>query len=75
MDERVWLRQGEDSYFHCPAMAVDDWLEMGWQRTDPPREHNPVVAERVAAEAARAAEAKPTKTSRKGGTDITQQEG
>lgn len=56
VDDRVWLQHpGTGGYFHCPAGAVADWTspELGWQVADaPPAEGpNPVVAERVAAEA------------------------
>lgn len=52
--ERVWLRHAEHGgYFHCPAGAVDDWLAQGWAVADgPPEEHNPVIAENLAARAA-----------------------
>jgi hypothetical protein len=56
-DERVWLHNSETGgYFHCPAEAVEDWAELGWQPSDPPDEPNPVVAERIAWEAERAPE-------------------
>jgi hypothetical protein len=59
--ERVWLRMpanGDWSYFHCPAAAVDDWIQLGWQLSDPPPEPiSPVVAENLAAAEAAAAEA------------------
>lgn len=47
--DRIWLRHPQtDGYFHCPAPAIDDWLELGWERADePPAEANPVVAERI----------------------------
>lgn len=52
-DERVWLRHKETGHlFDCPAAAVDDWVELGWEPTDErPAEVNPVVAERLAWEA------------------------
>lgn len=76
--DRVWLRNAEhDGTFHCPVEAVGTWQAMGWEPCDPPEEHNPVVAEMLAAQRAAAEqaaeEAKP-KTSRKGGTDTTPQE-
>jgi hypothetical protein len=79
-DERVWLRHtGHGGLFHCPAGAVNDWAEMGWEPTDDrPEEDNPVVAEMLAVQRAvqaAAAEAKSTKSSRKSGTDTTPQEG
>jgi hypothetical protein len=41
---------GDWSYFHCPAAAVDDWIQLGWQLSDPPPEPvSPVVAEHLAA--------------------------
>jgi hypothetical protein len=75
-DDRVWLRHKDhDGAFHCPAEAVEAWADMGWAPGDPPEEHNPVVAENLAAQKAEAdrlaAEAKATKTSRKGGADDT----
>lgn len=60
-DERVWLRhvglEGEEGHggaFECPAGAVDDWLAMGWAPGEEPEEHNPVVAENLAAQRAEA---------------------
>lgn len=57
----IWLRhvglEGEDGHggaFLCPAGAVDDWKAMGWEPGDAPEEHNPVVAENLAAQRAEA---------------------
>lgn len=85
VDERVWLRHpGHGGYFHCPEGAVEAWTdpELGWQVADgPPPEDNPVVAELVAFQAARAAEQEAEaeqaapKTSRRSGTGETTQEG
>lgn len=73
-DERVWLRKG-DGTFHCPAGAAADWQAMGWEPCDPPEEHNPVVAEMLAAQKAAAEQAAAAnKPSRKGGADTTLQE-
>jgi hypothetical protein len=51
--DRIWLRMpanGGWSYFHCPAAAVDDWIQLGWELSDPPPEPiSPVVAENIAA--------------------------
>jgi len=63
-DERVWLTHPEHGgSFHCPAEAVEAWAEMGWEPAEsPPEEHNPVIAENLAARAAEEqarAEAKP----------------
>jgi len=45
----AWLRHPETGgYFNCPTTALKDWLGMGWERSDPPEEPNPVVAERIA---------------------------
>jgi hypothetical protein len=82
-DERVWLGHAETGgHFYCPVEAVEDWLELGWQPSDaPPEEPNPVVAERLAWEAAQlaaqAAEAEATRTKkgRTSGADTTPQEG
>jgi hypothetical protein len=89
-DEYVWLRHvglpGEDGHgaaFKCPVGAAADWKAMGWEPGDPPEEHNPVVAENLAAQQAAAeqaaADAKAakaaTKASRNSGTDTTPQEG
>lgn len=47
--DRVWLRHPETKgHFECPAAAVDDWIAMGWERSDPPEEPNPVIAEHLA---------------------------
>jgi len=57
-DERQWLRHGEHGgYFHCPAEAVADYVDLGWKAVDDgPVEISPVVAENLAAqEAARVA--------------------
>ena len=77
-DDRVWLRKG-DGTFHCPAGAAADWQAMGWEPCDAPEEHNPVVAEmlaaqKAAAELAATQQAATTKTSRRGGADTTSQE-
>lgn len=85
-DERVWLKHGEHGgYFHCPADAVDEWSDLGWEPSDAPEEFNPVTAERIAAEQAaaeqRAAEEaaakaakKSTRSSRDSGTQTESQE-
>lgn len=87
MSGHVWLQHvglpGEDGHggaFQCPEGAVQEWMAMGWEPCDPPEEHNPVIAENIAAQQAAAeeaaAEAKAAKTSRKGGNaDTTPQEG
>jgi len=63
-DERVWLRHTEHGgSFHAPAGAVDALADLGWVPADPPQEHNPVVAENLAAQAA--APAKKTRTTDK----------
>jgi hypothetical protein len=72
MSGRVWLRhvglEGEDGHggaFECPEEAVADWQAMGWEPGDPPEEHNPVVAENLAAqlaEAERLAAEQPSKS-------------
>lgn len=53
MDERVWLKHKDTGHlWDCPAGAVDDMADLGWEPTDErPAEVNPVVAERVAWEA------------------------
>ena len=51
--ERVWLRHADHGgVFHAPAEAVDALAELGWEPGEPPDEHNPVVAENLAAQAA-----------------------
>lgn len=78
-DERVWLQHPEHGgYFACPAGAVEVWTspEMGWQLADnEPEEHNPVIAENLAAREEQArAEAKPkprSKTWSKSDADTT----
>jgi hypothetical protein len=59
MDERVWLRHPETGgTLECPAEAVNAWLELGWQPSDPPAEPvSPVVAENLAWRERLAAEA------------------
>jgi hypothetical protein len=72
MDERVWLRhEGIADPFHCPAGAVKDWQDNGWEPCDPPQEVNPVTAERSAwlaeqraADAAAKSEAKSGKNTK-----------
>jgi len=61
-NKRVWLRHGETGgYFHCPAEAIDDWAELGWQPADgPPDEPNPVVAELLAWQADQHTAQQPT---------------
>jgi hypothetical protein len=55
-EQRVWLRHAETGHlFECPTAAVDDWAALGWAPTDErPVEVNPVVAERLAWQAAQA---------------------
>lgn len=66
MDERQWLRYPETGgYNHCAVEAVPGWIEMGWEKCDPPPdEPNPAVAEILAARAAQAAKqaTKPAKS-------------
>jgi len=47
--ERVWLRNPTTGgYFRCPARAAQSWIDMGWERSDPPPPApSPVVAERL----------------------------
>jgi hypothetical protein len=78
--ERVWLYNPDTrGYFHCPADALDYWLGMGYQMSDPPEEENLAVAERRAwekqqAEQAAAAEAaKPKKTVKPAASGETQE--
>ncbi len=59
----VWLRhvglpgeEGHGGAFLCPAGAVADWKAMGWEPGEAPEEHNPVIAENVAAQKAAAEE-------------------
>jgi hypothetical protein len=68
--EHVWLRHPKTGgYFHCPAEAVGDWLDMGWERSDAPAaEPSPVVAEHLAWRAKQAEQIKPTKAARRGET-------
>lgn len=66
-DERVWLTHPEHGgHFHCPAGAVADWTtSQGWVLADsPPEEHNPVIAENLAARRAQEQQAaeKPGKS-------------
>jgi hypothetical protein len=70
--EHVWLHHPETKgFFHCPAAAVADWLGLGYERSDPPEESNPVVAERIAWEREQAAKqpAKPTTARRSAATE------
>lgn len=64
--ERHWLHHAATGgYFHCPAEALDDWLALGWTRSETgPPEPNPVIAERIAWEREQAREAaqQPTTT-------------
>lgn len=75
MDEFVWLHNPDTGgYFRCPAAAVDDWKDNGWEvAEEPPAEPNPVTAETLAwreqqDQAAQAAGQtdKPTKPARRG---------
>ena len=58
-DERQWLRHGEHGgHFHCPAEAVADYVDLGWESVDEgPVEISPVVAENLAAQEAARLEA------------------
>ena len=48
-DERVWLRHKDTGgYFNCPAGVVDEWTALGFEPSDAPEEHNPVIAGRLA---------------------------
>lgn len=48
---------GHGGKWLCPSGAVAEWVAMGWQPCDdPPVEHNPVVAENLAAQQAAADE-------------------
>lgn len=58
---RVWLRhvglageEGHGGAFECPEEAVPDWQAMGWEPGEAPEEHNPVIAENLAAQLAEA---------------------
>lgn len=70
-DERVWLRHKDHGgFFDCPAGAVDDWADVGWEPTDErPVEVNPAVAERLAWEAEQRAAAQAAEQTAK--TSIT----
>lgn len=83
-DERVWLKHPEHGgYFACPVEAVEAWTspEMGWQvADDEPVEHNPVIAEALAAraeaelaEAEQAGEKKPRKAAKATTTTISEE--
>lgn len=67
-DERQWLRHPEtQGHFNCPAGAVDDWKDMGWEPCAPPVDPNPVIAEHLAwreAEAARLEAERQTETAK-----------
>ena len=76
-DDFVWLKHpNTGGHFRCPAAAVDDWLDRGWEVADePPAEPNPVAAEHLAwreqqdqaaAVAAEQTDSKPTKSARRG---------
>lgn len=71
-DDFIWLHHAETGgHFRCPAAAVDDMAQLGWQLADgPPEEINPAVAEQLAWRqelAAQAAQPKPTtKTAARG---------
>lgn len=48
-DDFTWLTHpSTGGFFRCPAAALDDWLDMGWQPCAAPPQDNPVVAERIA---------------------------
>lgn len=52
-DERVWLTREIDGavrHWHCPADAVEAWVEMGWQPCEaPPEPVDPAIAHLVEA--------------------------
>lgn len=68
MTDFTWLRHKEHGgYFHCPAGAVDDMAELGWEPSDaPPPPIEATVAEQLAwrAEQAAAAEAEKSKSTK-----------
>lgn len=67
-DERVWLRHKETGgYFNCPAGVVDEWKALGFEPSEPPEEHNPVIAGRLAWLAELEAAKQATKASAKSG--------
>lgn len=75
--DRVWLHNPETGgYFECPAPAVEDWLGLGWERSDPPpADPSPVVAERIAWEQERrqSAERKQKPTNRRSAATDTKE--
>ncbi|MFC6017800.1 hypothetical protein ACFP2T_16485 [Plantactinospora solaniradicis] len=75
--ERVWLRNKDTGgYFACPEPAVEDWLGLGWERSDPPPpDPSPVVAERIEWERQRSTEQQKPKTRRSGTTDKGESDG
>lgn len=49
MDEFTWTRHHETGgYWKCPNGALDEMKKLGWEPTEPPREPNPAVDERLA---------------------------
>lgn len=45
-DDRTWLRHPETGgYHHCATAAVADWLELGWEPSDPKPEINHATVE------------------------------
>lgn len=80
-EDRVWLTHPEHGgHFECPAGAVEAWTspELGWVPAESaPEEHNPVIAEALAARAeaerVTAEEQKKPRKAAKAAADNTQE--
>lgn len=76
--ERVWLRNPTTGgRFRCPARAAQQWIDMGWEPSDPPPPApSPVVAERLrwqAEQRAAAIEAAKKTSSRRSAAQRTEE--
>jgi len=60
MDDFVWLVHPDTGgHFRCPTAAVKDWIDMGWESTEPPAEPDPATAEQPAQQPPAAIETPP----------------
>jgi hypothetical protein len=57
-DGFTWMKHPEVGIpWRCPDAAVDQWIDLGHERCDPPVEINPAIADRLALERERAEQA------------------
>lgn len=50
-DGFTWMKHPDvDIPWRCPDGAVDQWIDLGHERCDPPVEINPAIADRLALE-------------------------